>query len=306
MEAAVYITFDDWSKNQDSTPLIWIEQLGQNLVDLDVNPDHVVGFLRDIHLGTRTAGTMATWIAENRRAPWSTFKGAFLRLNPGKPPKITRLTWKALSMSKQGSYHAYLSEFNRQKALISTGPDEVIETFLLGLTPSLRTQVEFNHNRTWRFDDFDVLVDTTTERVNSTATLKREQIVPRSSEQSTRSQNRRADSNRQKRHFSVESTERPAVTRPTNTGNTGNNGSHVGRTANESLAITQYCWDHQLCKFCRAPLRQHRSRDCPRKGNPPQFRFPDRWDEQYWLDKNRASAAERDQQKGDFKRRKHN
>ena len=60
MEAAVYMTFDDWSKNQDSTPLIWIEQLEQNLVDLDVNPDHVVGFLRDIHLGTRTAGTMAT------------------------------------------------------------------------------------------------------------------------------------------------------------------------------------------------------------------------------------------------------
>ena len=135
MEAAVYMTFDDWSKNQDSTPLIWIEQLGQHLVDLDVNPDHVVGFLRDIHLRTRTAGTMATWIAENRRAPWSTFKGAFLRLNPGKPPKITRLTWKALSMSKQGSYHAYLSEFNRQKALISTGPDEVIETFMLGLCP---------------------------------------------------------------------------------------------------------------------------------------------------------------------------
>ena len=180
---------------------------------------------------------------------------------------------------------------------------QVIETFLLGLTPSLRTQVEFNHNRTWRSDDFDVLVDTTTERVNSTATLKREQIVPRSSEQSTRSQNRRADSNRQKRQFSAERTERPAVTRPTIT---GNNGSHVGRTASESLAITQYCWDHQLCKFCRAPLRQHRSRDCPRKGNPPQFRFPDRWDEQYWLDKNRASAAERDQQKGDFKRRKNN
>ena len=70
-------------------------------------------------------------------------------------------------MHNQGTYHALLTEFNRQKALIPTEPDEVLEAFLKGLSPALRSQVEFYKYRLRKPSEFDKLVNITTERVNS-------------------------------------------------------------------------------------------------------------------------------------------
>jgi len=145
-----------------------------------VNPDHAVGFLNKQTLGTNLAQTMGLWLAEHSDAPWSAFKRAFLQMNPGKPPQVTRLTWKSLSMKSSGNYHSYLQEFNRQRALIHTGPDEVIEQFLLGLSDSgtLRTQMEFLKNRNWQSDEFAELVNATTERVNSTTAFATKDATP--------------------------------------------------------------------------------------------------------------------------------
>ena len=93
---------------------------------------------------------MASWMASNRSASWRDFRAAFLQRHPSKPPTVTRHTWKALYMHNQVTYHAFLTEFNRQNALIPTGPDEVLEAFLKGLSPALRSQVEFYKNRLWK------------------------------------------------------------------------------------------------------------------------------------------------------------
>ena len=164
------MTFDDFSKNQDNSPVLRLQQFHQNMTDNGVNAENAIAFLRDEHLGTKRAMNMANSMAANRRASWSLFKEAFLRLNPSKPPQVTRLTWKALSMKASGSYHAYLTEFHRQKALISTGPDEVIEQFLMGLTyltSALKSQVEFLNNRNWHGDEFEQLVNSCTEHVGN-------------------------------------------------------------------------------------------------------------------------------------------
>ena len=167
LKDSVYMTFDDFRKNQDNWPVLWLDQFHQNMSDNGVNPEHAIAFLRDEHLGTKTAMAMANWMASNRGASWSTFREAFLHFNPSNPPQVTRLTWKALSMHKSGSYHAYFTEFNRQKASINICPDEVIEQFLMGLIASLRTQVEFLKNRNWHGDEFEQLVNNCTERVNN-------------------------------------------------------------------------------------------------------------------------------------------
>ena len=98
-------------------------------------------------------------------------------------------------MKSCGTYHAYLQEFNRQKALISTGADEVVEQFLAGLSVQLRTQVEFLKNRNWQADEFDELVKATTERVNSSVSSSATASENRPSPQSARNNNNKRTHN---------------------------------------------------------------------------------------------------------------
>ena len=133
----IYSTYDDWACRQDNLPAAWLDSLEHDLKLNDIEPDHVVSLLKDSHLGANTACTMASWMASNRSASWRDSRAAFLQRHPSKPPTVTRHTWKALNMHNQGTYHAFLTEFNRQKALVPTGPDEVLEAFLKGLSPAL-------------------------------------------------------------------------------------------------------------------------------------------------------------------------
>ena len=240
LKDSVYMTFDDFSKIQDNSPVLWLDQFHQNMSDNGVNPDHAIAFLRDEHLGTKTAMAMANWMASNRGASWSAFREAFLRLNPSKPPQVTRLTWKALSMHKSGSYHAYLTEFNRQKALISTGPDEVIEQFLMGLTASLRSQVEFLKNRNWQGDEYEQPVNSYTERVNSSVHAP-----------ATEGTNKVSSNRAQKRNFSELSAGPSRQSKPQGSNRTAGRGGpprqnrqgrqsrqpYVGHTIEQSMAI---------------------------------------------------------------------
>ena len=54
-----------WS--QDSTPVLWLAQPWQNLIDNGVYPDHAVRFLRNQHLGVKTADRMARWMAATQQ-----------------------------------------------------------------------------------------------------------------------------------------------------------------------------------------------------------------------------------------------
>ena len=139
---SIYMTYDEYSKDQDCTPESWLHHLEIGLRNNTVNPDHAVRFFRDQHLGNVTARSLASWVTADPEATWDDFKQSFLSRNPGKPPQVTRASWKAISMRTCGTYHAYLQEFNRQKALISTSADEVVEQFLSGLTVQLKGQVE--------------------------------------------------------------------------------------------------------------------------------------------------------------------
>jgi hypothetical protein len=188
---SIYMTFDEFSKDQDCTPEAWLSHLGTGLRNNSVNPDHAVRFFRDQHLGNRTARSLASWITNNPEAGWDLFQQAFLERNPGKPPQVTRASWKAITMKSCGTYHAYLQEFNRQKALISTGADEVVEQFLAGLSVQLRTQVEFLKNRNWQADEFDELVKATTERVNSSVSSSATASENRPSPQSAKHNNKK-------------------------------------------------------------------------------------------------------------------
>ena len=145
---------------------------------------------------------MASWMASNRSASWRDFRAAFLQRHPSKPPTVTRHTWKALNMHNQGTYHAFLTEFNRQKALIPTGPDEVLEAFLKGLSPALRSRVEFYKNRLWKPSEFDKPVSITTERVNSVISHPATQTKPETRIRS-HSQGSRLQANPSKRSFSA-------------------------------------------------------------------------------------------------------
>ena len=169
MKWAVAYSHDHHINQQGNTTTGWLNMLEQDAPAYEVPLDSMVSLFREEHLGPKTLGIMATWLSSHRNAVWSDFKAALTARFPGMPPTVTRHTWKQLSTSNQGGYHAYVTEFNRQKALISTGPDEVIETFLQGLTSQLRSQIEFCKNRAWRADEFEELVSMTTERVNSIA-----------------------------------------------------------------------------------------------------------------------------------------
>ncbi len=215
-----------------------------------VNPDHAVGFLNKQTLGTNLAQTMGLWLAEHADAPWSAFKQAFLQMNPGKPPQVTRLTWKSLSMKSSGNYHSYLQEFNRQRALIHTGPDEVIEQFLLGLSATLRTQMEFLKNRNWQSHEFAELVNATTERVNSTtASATKDATQNITSGSSTYPKRARTD--HPNKHAGPSKKAQAQQTAA------GAKPKFVGKTPGETSAITQYCYEKGLCKFCKG--RHHYS-----------------------------------------------
>ena len=219
------------------------------------------------------------------------FQRSLLQRHPGKPPSVIGNTWKNLSMSSMGgSYHAYLTEFNRQKALISTGPDGVLETFLAGLTATLREQVEYCQNRLWKSDEFDKLVQITTERVNSVSVNQTTSSKRRTDldTQTRGSGSRRTDS--RKRSMSAGPKPKPNHSTP-HQGKPSNRKSYIGKTADESMAISEYCHANGLCKFCRAT--DHAHYNCKQKDSPPPFQHPANWNEKFWLDRNMDSAARR-------------
>ena len=222
---------------------------------------------RDQHLGNTTAGSLASWVTANPEASWDDFKQSFLSRNPGKPPQVTRASWKAISMRTCGTYHAYLQEFNRQKALISTGADEVVEQFLSGLTVQLKGQVEFLKNRNWQADEFDELVKATTERVNSSVSSTSTAAETRESPQPVK-QNKRTHS-----HMNAGPSQQPL---------------HAGEMA-DNAATAAYCLDKGLCNSCKR--LGHNSANC--KYAHRVFRIPRNWDESYWQERARLSAMDR-------------
>ena len=137
-------------------------------------------------------------------------------------------------MKTCGGYHTYLQEFNKQKALISTGPAEVVETFLLGLSSTLRSQVEFFKNRNWRLAEFQELVDTTTERVNSTVIASTESNNKQSESSNKIFKRGRADKSNV---VAGQAQSGPSRSTQTATPDTPSRPQHLGRTKDESKAI---------------------------------------------------------------------
>ncbi len=219
---------------------------------------------------------MAAWLHQNSEATWKKFRAAFLQRHPGKPPKITRQSWNALSMHNCGGYHDYLAEFNKQRAMISTGGDEMVETFLNGLNASLRSTVEFNKHRRWRPSEFDKLVHATTERVNNTA-------ISCTGHQPFE---RRSNSRAARPTTSTKKRERSAGPRlggnlATTTTTPRSQTANVGRSREETLAIGEYCRQKRICKCCRSA--DHHHSECKNRTNPPRFQPPTGWDQGYWL-----------------------
>ena len=291
----IYSTYDDWACRQDNLPAAWLDSLEHDLKLNDIEPDHVVSLLKDSHLGANTACTMASWMASNRSASWRDFRAAFLQRHPSKPPTVTRHTWKALNMHNQGTYHAFLTEFNRQKALIPTGPDEVLEAFLKGLSPALRSQVEFYKNRLWKPSEFDKLVSITTERVNSSVISHPDTQTKPETRIRSHSQGSRLQANPSKRSFSAGPRQGPKPgikpARHSQPGTTSRSPGFIGRNPTESKAISQYCFENRLCKYCRSA--DHRSSDCSHISNPLPFLPHPGWNERLWVDKSDASSLAR-------------
>ena len=288
----IYSTYDDWACRQDNLPAAWLDSLDQDLKLNDIESDHVVSLLKDSHLGANTACTMASWMASNRSASWRDFRAAFLQRHPSKPPTITRHTWEALNMHNQGTYHAFLTEFNRQKALIPTGPDEVLEAFLKSLSPALRSQVKFYKKRLWKPSEFDKLESITTERVNSVISHPDTQTKPETRIRS-HSQGSRLQANPSKRSFSAGPRQGPKPgikpARHSQPGTTSRSGpGFIGRNARESKAISQYCFENRLCRSA-----DHRSSDCRHLSSPVPFLPPPSWNERLWVDKSDASSSAR-------------
>ena len=261
---SIYMTYDEFSKDQDCTPEAWLEHIFNGMQDNSVNPDHAVRFFRDHHLGSKAARALASWVTKNPNRTWNEFKEAFLARNPGKPPLVTRVTWKAITMKSAGTYHAYLQEFNRQKALISTGADEVVEQFLAGLTAQLRSQVEFLKNRNWHADEFTELVNATTERVNSSASSP---IVENNKASHHSGKNKRNHS-----HMNAGSSN---IQQPQSAG------------ATDNAATAAYCLDKGLCTRCKrlGHIKSH----CKYDFRP--FREPRDWDLVYWQERAKLSAT---------------
>lgn len=298
IDSALYQTFDQYIANQDNTPAGWIDMFEKDLRQFGVQPDQAVPFLKEKHFGSSTANAMAKWREQNRGASWRAFREAFLKVNPGKPPVITRQSWKRLSMHSCGSYHNYLMEFNRQRALISVGPDELIETFLAGLSSALRSQVEFYKHRRWKPSEFDKLVHATTERVNNSAVSatggqttaeNKHSAAPNRSGMTNQRQNRKRDRSAAGRN----------ATRPAPAADNGaSNPANVGRSREETLAIGHYCHMHQpkLCKYCSSSEHAHQA--CTRRNNPVPWdsRKPADWNQDFWYRKAMARRQEIQQQ----------
>ena len=285
MKTVLFSTHDTWAKSQDNTPAGWIDLYRNMLLLHGIQPDEAVMFITERQLGSNTATSMGAWIAQNFGATWAAFRAAFLQRHPGMPPTVTRYTWKKLSMANLGSYHAYLSEFNRQRALISTGPDELLETFLLGLTAELREQVEYHKGRLWKTTEFDKLVKTTTERVNSVSVNQATKLKTNATERAAPQTNKGTGSsktNNRKRPPS-EGPQTGQTGRPGRTGRNGNSNSrrpppgNVGKSRDETLAISQWCHDKKLCKFCRAPITDHANKDCKHRQFPLPWHPPPGW-----------------------------
>ena len=312
------VTNDDLMASQNSRPEEFLEHLRMRSDAYGLNVDHVLPFISRTQLGQKTTAEMGPWIAVHPRVTFAEFSEEFLKRYPGKPPSVTRLTWKSLSMNKQGSYHAFLAEFNRQKGMINTGEDEVIEQFLLGLSPVLRSHVEFYQNRNWLGSEYQKLVDTTTQRVNSAVIMHT--ATPRATEQGTSNLGQKQTNRNSSSNVLTSNNYMPTAGQSSGRGSAGRgsangrgrgrgrgqgrgrssarpiSGAFIGRSATESAAIAQYCFANHLCKFCRSP--QHRSRECASASTPAPFQPPAGWNEQYGLAEAARVRKDRDSRQG--------
>ena len=190
-------------------------------------------------------------------------------------------------MHSCGGYHEFLTEFSRQKALIPTGPDEVIEVFLTGLNLNLRSKVEFNEHRHWKPDGFDKLVHITTERVNNSVSSLT-QTMPGHAEKQTRPN---SNSGRRKRFRSAgdaEESAQPAKRKPS--GQTGK--TFIGRTPQETVAVSEYRLSKGQGKFCCSIDHKHQT--CSRRDNPVPYNSQrERVDVQYWFNRSQTKSQGR-------------
>ena len=284
----LYSTYDDWSRQQDNSPASWLAKLESSLIANGIVPDQVVPLLRAEHLGSTTACTMASWLGANSNSSWTSFKAAFLQRHPSKPPLVTRNSWKALSMHSEGSYHAYLTEFNRQEALIRTGADEKLEAFLHGLSQDLRSQVEFLKGRLWKPSELDRLIKITTERVNCQAI---QQVQPLAGHVSKGQKKRKLPYTRTDKSESFAGPKTPKKQAPK-----AGKPAYVGKNPRESRAISNYCFFNNICKYCRSG--GHASTECTQQSAPPSFSKPTHWDETHWFNFKRPAPPAAAPKKG--------
>ena len=246
----VHVCHDDFVAQQGNQTSQWLDSIADRAELFGFPVDKLPLLLGQDLVGPKTMNTLLQAAPDTTKMTWSTYRDIFLRCFPGTPPLVTRNTWKQLSMNKQGSYHAFVTEFSRQLALIEAGPAEIIEQFLHGLSAQLRTQIEFCKHRAWRGDEFQELVNMCTELVNSVAASSKPDAStePRSNQRTGRSHNKGSQpaANR-KRSFS-------AGPQQGSSSRAGQPTKHVGRTPTGSKAIAQFCFEHRLCKFCKEPV----------------------------------------------------
>ena len=288
LSSVIYCTYDTYSECQGNEPAKWIDSLSADLQTLcRIDPKSAAPFISHEHLGENAAKQLASWRTKQRTITWTSFREAFLTRFIGKAPTVTRASWKKLSMHSCGGYHEFLTEFSRQKALISTGPDEVIEVFLTSLNSNLRSQVEFNEHRRWKPDEIDKLVHITTERVNKSVSSLT-QTMPGHAEKQTR---QNSNSGRRKRFRSAgdaEDAARPAQWAKRKPPGQSNK-TFIGRTPQETVAVSEYRISKQQCKFCCTIDHKHQT--CRRRDNPVPYNSQrDRVDVHYWLNKSQTKS----------------
>ena len=119
----------------------WLERIADRAEDFGFPLDKLPLLLTQDFLGPRTMGNLLNEAHNASGMAWSASQEVFLRCFPSTPPLVTHNTWKQLSMNKQGSYHAFVTVFSRELALIEAGPAEVIEQILHGLSALLTSSL---------------------------------------------------------------------------------------------------------------------------------------------------------------------
>ncbi len=290
----------------DSLPDEWLVMAFNGIENAGLDPDTVVKYLTADHLGNQTALRLHRWRIRIPNPTWQQFRKEFLRVHPGKPPVVTRETWKAPTTQNCGSYHEFVVEFRRQQAAIPHGDDEAVEAFLNGLPFSIRKHVALNGHRRWLGTELSELIDATTERINNTAiaipggTVHHEDRATnpagqregrsRQRDRSNRGQSSKGQSNRDNgRKRNRDSNSRhERNSRPKHAER-----QHLGSNKEQSLAIAEYCRDKHLCLLCSAP--DHVASNCSRNGIPQPWseRQPPAFDQKYWFQRaeKRIAAA---------------